>query len=152
MALLDFYQAHPLWIWLAVAGVLLAAEVATSTGWLLWPAGSAAAVAVVALITRRLGLPGEVVVFAVLTVGSTLAARKLLPRQTLQPGPDINDRAGHIVGKTGRVVGAFTGGAGRVMVDGAEWAALSDSAALNLGDQVEVVCVVSGAKLEVKAV
>ena len=39
-----FYFAHPFWSWLAVGAVFLIVEVMTGSGWLLWPAGSAAAV------------------------------------------------------------------------------------------------------------
>ncbi|EJL25398.1 hypothetical protein PMI01_04370, partial [Caulobacter sp. AP07] len=38
--LMLFYMTHPFWVWLAVAAIFLAAEVATGTGWLLWPAAS----------------------------------------------------------------------------------------------------------------
>ncbi|MDB5439432.1 MAG: NfeD family protein [Caulobacteraceae bacterium] len=146
----DFYMLHPVWSWLTVAAILLAAEVATGTGWLLWPSASAAITAVVAYATRKLGLPGEAVAFAVLTIVSTLAAKTLLPKKTLQTGPDINDRAGELVGKTGKAVGAFAGGQGRVMVDGAEWAAEAQGALPHAGDRVEVLGVF-GAKLSVRA-
>jgi hypothetical protein len=145
----DFYMLHPLWSWLTVAAVLLACEVATGTGWLLWPSASAAVTALVAYATRKLGLPGEAVVFAILTIVSTLAAKKLLPKKTLQPGPDINDRAGDLVGKVGKAVGAFAGGQGRVMVDGAEWAAEVQGDLPHAGDRVEVLRVL-GAKLSVR--
>ena len=81
----DFYHLHPMWTWAALAGVLLAAEIATGTGWLLWPAACAGVVAVLAL-TRVLGLPGEVIVFALLSIASSLTARKYLKKSDLQPG------------------------------------------------------------------
>jgi membrane protein implicated in regulation of membrane protease activity len=145
----DFYLLHPVWSWLTVAAILLAAEVATGTGWLLWPAASAAITAVIAYATRKLGLPGEAVAFAALTIVSTLAAKTLLPKKTLQTGPDINDRAGELVGKVGKAVGAFAGGQGRVMVDGAEWAAEAQGPLPHAGDRVEVLGVF-GAKLSVR--
>lgn len=145
----DFYLLHPVWSWLTVAAILLAAEVATSTGWLLWPSASAAVVAVIAYATRQLGLPGEAVAFAILTIATTLAAKTLLPKKALQSGPDINDRAGELVGKIGKAVSGFIGGQGRVMVDGAEWAAEVQGAAPHAGDRVEVLAVL-GAKLSVR--
>jgi membrane protein implicated in regulation of membrane protease activity len=145
----DFYMLHPMWSWLTVAAILLAAEVATGTGWLLWPSASAAVVAIVAYATRQLGLPGEAAVFAGLTIVSTLAAKRLLPKKTLQSGPDINDRAGELVGKIGKAVGAFAGGQGRVMVDGAEWAAEVQGALPHAGDKVEILRV-HGATLSVR--
>jgi membrane protein implicated in regulation of membrane protease activity len=145
----DFYMLHPMWSWLTVAAILLAAEVATGTGWLLWPSASAVVVAIVAYATRQLGLPGEAAAFAGLTIVSTLAAKNLLPKKTLQPGPDINDRAGELVGKIGKAVGAFAGGQGRVMVDGAEWAAEVQGELPHAGDKVEILHV-HGAKLSVR--
>ncbi len=145
----DFYVLHPMWSWLTVAAVLLAAEVATGTGWLLWPSASAAVTAIVAFATHRLGLPGEAALFAGLTIVSTLAAKKLLPKKALQQGPDINDRAGELVGKIGKAVGAFAGGQGRVMVDGAEWAAEVQGDLPHAGDKVEILRV-HGAKLSVR--
>jgi membrane protein implicated in regulation of membrane protease activity len=148
----DFYMLHPMWSWLTVAAILLAAEVATGTGWLLWPSASAAVVAVVAYATRQLGLPGEAAAFAGLTIVSTLAAKRLLSNKTLQSGPDINDRAGELVGKIGKAVGVFAGGQGRVMVDGAEWAAEVQGDLPHAGDKVQVVSVLGGAKLSVRTV
>ncbi len=55
----EFYAAHPLWSWMIVAGVLLAAEVATGSGWLLWPAASAALVGLLTLAGLPFGWEGE---------------------------------------------------------------------------------------------
>ena len=37
----DLYLSHPAWAWAASAAVLLAVELVTGSGWLLWPAASA---------------------------------------------------------------------------------------------------------------
>ena len=60
----DLYAAQPFWIWLAVGVFLLAVESMFSTEWLLWPAVAAGLVAVMTAVGVRLGLPGEVAVFA----------------------------------------------------------------------------------------
>lgn len=146
----DFYLLHPVWSWLTASAVLLAVEVATGTSWLLWPSASAAVTAVIAYATRKLGLPGEAVAFAALTIVSTLAAKTVVPKMSLQAGRDINDRAGELVGKIGKAVGAFAGGQGRVMVDGAEWAAEVQGPLPHAGDRVEVMGVF-GAMLSVRA-
>lgn len=91
--LMVFYLGHPMWVWLAVGALLLAAEVATGSGYLLWPAASAVVVGLFTLTGLDLGLPGELALFAVLTLVSTFLARRYLPPKRLQPGPDINDRA-----------------------------------------------------------
>ena len=121
-ALADFYVAQPFWIWLAVGVLLLAVEAMFSTEWLLWPAVSAGVVAVMTAAGVRLGLPGEVAVFAVLTVISTLLSRRLIAKAN-PDGPDINDRDSRLVGQRARVVETFVSGRGRVFISGAEWPA-----------------------------
>lgn len=146
--MIDFYLANPLWTWMIIAAVLLAVEVATGSGWLLWPAACAA---VTGLLTAALamGLPSEIILFSVLTIVSSLLARKYIPDFRLALGPDINDRTTDLVGKRGRVAGVFIEGVGRVLVDGAEWEAEAEGD-LPLGGSVEVVSVLGGARLRVR--
>lgn len=149
--LTTLYLAHPFWAWIAMAGLLLAIEVMTGSGWLLWPAGSAA---VVAFAAAYGGLsPGEaVLVFALLTISSVLLARRYLPKSlTRRSGSDINDNVARLVGHQGRVVAAFSDRSGRVFVDGKEWAAEAEEAGdLAAGARVEVTGV-AGARLKVRA-
>jgi membrane protein implicated in regulation of membrane protease activity len=148
--LATIYAAHPLWVWLAVGAALLAFEVATGSGWLLWPAASAAVVAVVTGLVV-LPFPYALGLFALLTIASTLLARRYLPRSVeAQGGDDINDNVGRLVGHHGKAVAAFQGRAGRVFIDGKEWAAeLDDDGSLEAGARVEVVGV-HGARLRVR--
>jgi len=148
-ALADFYAVQPFWIWLAIGVLLLAIETMFSTEWLLWPAVSAGIVAVLTAVGVRLGLPGEVAVFAVLTVIATLLSRRLI--QKANPGGvDINDRDSRLIGQRARVVEAFAGGRGRVFVSGAEWSAEIEGDAPDAGQDV-VVHGVSGSLLKVRA-
>ena len=122
LSLADLYVAQPFWIWLAVGVLLLAVEAMFSTEWLLWPAVSAGVVAVMTAAGVRLGLPGEVAVFAVLTVIATLLSRRLISKAN-PAGPDINDRDSRLIGQSARVVEAFVSGRGRVFISGADWPA-----------------------------
>ena len=122
MSLADLYVAQPFWIWLAIGVLLLAVEAMFSTEWLLWPAVSAGVVAVMTAAGVRLGLPGEVAVFAVLTVIATVLSRRLISKAN-PDGPDINDRDSRLVGQRARVVETFVSGRGRVFISGAEWPA-----------------------------
>ncbi|RAK60066.1 NfeD family protein [Phenylobacterium hankyongense] len=150
-SLTDLYLQHPFWVWMALGAALLAVEVATGSGWMLWPAASAALVAVLAEVLR-LSLAESVLGFAVLTIASTLLARRYFPRS---PGPhahDINDNVARLVGHQGKAVDAFHGRAGRVFIDGKEWAAeLDDGEALDAGARVEVIGV-RGAHLRVRGI
>jgi membrane protein implicated in regulation of membrane protease activity len=146
-----FYFAHPFWVWLAIGAVFLTVEVATGSGYLLWPAASALVVAVVTVFAH-LGLAVEVVVFAVLTLTATFLAKRYLPNPFRPTGPDINDTSLRLVGHHGRVAHAFKAGRGRVFVDGKEWAAeLEGDGALDNGAAISVVGVAGGALLRVRA-
>jgi|SRR5450432_4243499 len=148
--LTTLYDAHPFWAWIALAAALLAVEVATGSGWMLWPAASAAIVALLAAFAG-LDLSQAALVFALLTISTTLLARRYLPKSLLHhPAHDINDNVARLVGHHGRVVAAFQGRSGRVFIDGKEWAAeLDEGEALAAGSRVEVTGV-SGAHLRVR--
>ncbi len=145
----DLYAAQPFWIWLGVGVLLLAVEAMFSTEWLLWHAVSAGLVAVMTAVGLRLGLPGEVAVFAVLTVIATILSRRLVQKAN-PPGQDINDRDSRLLDQRARVVEAFVAGRGRVFVSGAEWAAVIEGEAPEPGQDV-VVKGVSGSVLTVRS-
>ena len=142
---------HLFWAWLAVAAVLLTVEVITGSGWLLWPAGSAAAVSVVALIAPA-GLAPEAALFASMTIVTTYLGRRFLTPPSAA-AHDVNDPSARLVGRQGTAIAPFSGGRGRVFVDGKEWAAETDSGAqLGVGARVEVVALIGGARLKVRGV
>ncbi|WP_425983848.1 NfeD family protein [Brevundimonas sp. TWP1-2-1b1] len=149
LSLADLYVAQPFWIWLAVGVLLLAVEAMFSTEWLLWPAVSAGVVAVMTAAGVRLGLPGEVAVFAVLTVIATLLSRRLISKAN-PAGPDINDRDSRLIGQRARVVEAFVSGRGRVFISGAEWPAEIEGEQPVEGQDV-VVMRVTGSLLTVQS-
>lgn len=150
-SLTGLYASHPFWVWVAIGAIFLAVEVATGTGWLLWPAAAAAVVALLTLIAPGLPLPIELAVFAGLTIASSLTARRYLPRGIHGDGPDINDPSARLVGRHGAVTAAFIDGRGRVDVDGKDWSAeLEGGGGLGLGSPVEVTGVIDGARLRVR--
>ena len=134
------YATHPLWVWAAVAAALLAVEIVAGTGWLLWPAAAAGVMAVLAGVWNP-SLPLAVLIYAVLTIASTLLARRYLPRSVTHDGDDINDSEARLLGREARVVAPFRDRAGRVFIDGKEWAAEVE------GDSA----LVAGARLKVRA-
>lgn len=148
--LFDLYLSHAFWFWLGLAAAILAAEVSTSTGWLLWPAGSALAVAFLTLIVGA-DPATTIAAFAVLTLVSTLLARRYLPRSVLGASGDINDNIARLIGQEARAVAAFSDGAGRVLIDGKEWAAeLDEGYVLAAGERVQVTGVRDGSRLQVR--
>ena len=143
------YAAQPFWVWAGLAAALLAIEVVTGSGWLLWASASAAATAAVVGVLAP-SVPTALLVFALLTMVSTLLAHRYLPRHATAPSGDINDNVARLVGHKGSAVKAFKGRAGRVFIDGKEWAAEADEGeTLEGGASVEVVGV-DGSRLKVR--
>ena len=86
--LIDLAAANPFWTWAAVGAALLAAEVATGSGWLLWPAASAGLLAVLSL-ALPLGWLESAGLFAVLTIATSLAAHGV----AIEPAPFLETLA-----------------------------------------------------------
>ena len=141
---------HPFWVWAALAAALLGSEALTGSGWLLWPATCAAIMAVLTMVfpldpVQAMGL------FAAMTIASTYLGRRFIPQLAGHDDRDINDASGRLIGHHGKTVGVFAGRAGRVFIDGKEWAATSDDELdLPAGTTVEVTGL-EGAHLKVKA-
>ncbi|MDD3838011.1 MAG: NfeD family protein [Phenylobacterium sp.] len=151
MDLFALYGSHAFWFWLGLAAAILAVEVASGSGWLLWPAGSALAVAFLTLLIGP-DPAATIAAFAVLTLVSTLLARRYLPRSVLGSGGDINDNVARLIGQEARAVAAFEDGTGRVLIDGKEWIAeLEDGRELAEGQRVRVTGVRDGSRLTVRA-
>lgn len=145
----DLYAAQPFWIWLAIGVILLAIESAFSTEWLLWPAVAAGIVAVLAALKLSVGLPVEIAVFAVLTIGLTLVSRRLIKRVNPGDAPDINARDSRLIGQRAKVVESFVDGRGRVFVSGSEWPAEIDGVGPDVGESV-IVDGLTGSGLKVR--
>jgi membrane protein implicated in regulation of membrane protease activity len=149
-AFIDLFASHALLGWMALGALFLVVELATGSGWLLWPAGSAAAVGLVTF-DADVTLAGETAIFAALTVISTYVGRRFLGGG-VRHGHDVNDPATRLIGREGKAATAFEGGQGRVFVDGKEWSAeLDGETPLQAGGRVEVVALVGGARLKVRA-
>lgn len=147
--IVDLYATHPFWIWLAIAGLFLVIEVSTGTGWLLW---TAACAVVVALLTF---IPGgnaaiHLAVWAVLTIVTTVTARRYLPKNVSGDGPDINDNVGRLIGRQGTVTESFHNGQGRVFVDGKEWAAVAEDNSAHRSEEKVTIVSAAGSVLTVK--
>ena len=149
-AALDLFAAHALLGWLAVGAVFLIVELLTGSGWLLWPAGSAALTAAAAL-APRIGLEGQAALFAGLTIVTTLVGRRFVNRAP-RGSRDVNDAGIRVIGLSGVAATPFEDGRGRVFVDGKEWSAeLDGDGAVAPGGRVRVIALVGGARLKVRA-
>jgi membrane protein implicated in regulation of membrane protease activity len=134
--------------WLVLGLVLLIAEMASGTTYLLWPAVAAFLTALVAL-TGLTGWVAEMAIFAVLVIGLTWLGRPLVQRwRDERAASGLNERSQTLIGTRG-VITVFANGAGSVKVADTIWRAVSDEA-LAPGQAV-VIDSVDGATLKVKA-
>jgi membrane protein implicated in regulation of membrane protease activity len=147
---MDFILAHAFWSWMALGAIFLAVEVVTGSGWLLWPAGSGALTAF-AVLLLPITPPEAVALFGVLTIITTYIGRRFI-RGAPTAANDVNNPLSRLIGHRGEAATAFEGENGRVFVDGKEWSAvLEGSGPLAAGTKVEVVEVLGGARLRVRA-
>ena len=134
--------------WLALAFVLLIAEMMSGTTYLLWPAVAAGITGLVAFIPN---VPWgvEVALFAVLVIALTAFGKPLVRNRLLHaPATTLNERAADLVGARGAAAGDFVNGLGAVRINDSVWRAKSD-APVAAGVTVEVLSV-EGVTLTVK--
>lgn len=134
--------------WLVLGLILLIAEMASGTTYLLWPA-------VAAFLTALISLAGvtswiaDIAIFAVLVIALTFFGRPIVQRWREENNAQgLNERSKTLVGTRG-VITVFANGAGSVKVADTVWRAVSDEA-LTPGQTV-VIDSVDGATLKVRA-
>jgi membrane protein implicated in regulation of membrane protease activity len=158
MAILQaLYQQDPMWLWLSLASLFVALNLASGSGVLMWPALAAAVVAALGLTGLRLGPMAEGGVFLGLSI-LMLAVAVAMAGAGRRPGGASRSRAqgpmrppANLIGRIGRASGEFANGVGRVWIDGVEWAAELDAAGdtLPAGQPVRITRVVGGVRLQV---
>jgi len=135
--------------WLVLGLILLIAEMASGTTYLLWPAVAAFAVALLAWLVP-MGWAVELIVFALLIIVLTFFGHPIVKRWRNEGAASgLNERSTTLIGVRG-VVQNFANGVGSVKVQDTVWRATSDEA-LDAGQAVEVAAV-DGVTLKVKRV
>lgn len=134
--------------WLALGLILLIAEMASGTTYLLWPAVAAGVTGLIAF-TGLTTWPMDIAIFAVLVIALTYFGRPLV-RKFRTESHLLNERAVQLIGTRGIAAQNFVNGVGSVKLNDTVWRAQSaeDIAA---GASVEVRSV-DGATLHVAAV
>lgn len=134
--------------WLVFGLILLIAEMASGTTYLLWPA-------VAAFLTALISLAGmsnwvtDIAIFAVLVIALTFFGRPIVQRWREENNAQgLNERSKTLVGTRG-VITVFANGAGSVKIADTVWRAVSDET-LTPGQTV-VIDSVDGATLKVRA-
>jgi membrane protein implicated in regulation of membrane protease activity len=133
--------------WLILGLVLLIAEMASGTTYLLWPAVAAFLTALVSL-TGVTGWIVDIAIFAVLVIALTYFGRPIVQRWREEGAASgLNERSLTLIGTRGEIT-VFANGAGSVKVNDTIWRAVSDEP-LTPGEAV-VIDGVDGATLKVK--
>jgi membrane protein implicated in regulation of membrane protease activity len=131
-----FNQLEPYWVWIAAGLVLAAAEMAFPGVFLIWMAGAAIITGIVAW-QADIGVPLQVVIFAVLSIVSVVTGRRWLRDNPVKGAdPLLNRRGAQLVGQTGVVAVAIEGGTGRVRHGDSEW--LASGPDIEVGARVRI--------------
>ncbi len=114
-------DAH--YAWLAIGLVLAAAEMAVPGVFMIWMAGAALITGFVAWLVS-IGLPQQIVLFALLAIIAVFSGRRYLKAHPVEAAdPKMNDRGARVVGEIVIVTQAIEGGSGRVKLGDSEWIA-----------------------------
>jgi membrane protein implicated in regulation of membrane protease activity len=128
----------PASLWLIVAVLAIIIEALTTTFGFLFAGGAALCAALCAAL--GIGLFGQLICFAVSLIGSLVLLRPMLVRRYGATRHPVDpSRAERLVGLRGRLTEALdpTHGTGRVLVQGEDWAARSETA-LPAGTEVVI--------------
>ena len=116
-----FDSLDPHWFWLALGLILAIGEMVIPGVFLIWLAMAALVTGVVAWVAP-IGFPLQIVLFAVLAMGSVFAGRNWLRANPIEPAdPKMNDRGARLVGETVVVTQAIDSGSGKVHLGDSEW-------------------------------
>ncbi len=136
------------WIWMALATILLIAEIFTAGFFLLWFSIGAAGAGVLAMLD--VNRPAQLTVFILLSGILYVFGRRFADRVTANQPPGIG--ADRLIGQLGVVVEGIdnNAGKGRIKVGSDEWRALSETGKIiKTNDMVEVIKI-DGTKAIVK--
>ena len=116
--------------WIALGLVLAVAEMAIPGVFLIWMAAAALVTGLVAWAVP-IGLPLQIVLFAVLSILAVFTGRRFIASHpVVSADPKMNDRVARVVGETVVVTQAIEGGQGRVRLGDSEWLARGADAAV----------------------
>jgi membrane protein implicated in regulation of membrane protease activity len=122
---------EPHYAWLALGLILAVAEIVIPGVFLIWLAGAAIIVGMLTWFVP-IGIPLQVVIFAVLAIVAVFTGRRYLAANpVVAADPLMNDRGGRLVGEMVTVVGAIEqGSTGKVHYGDSEWLAKGPVAAV----------------------
>lgn len=127
--MMGFQDLEPHYVWLAIGLVLAAAEMAIPGVFLIWMAGAAMITGLIVFVVP-IGVPLQVVIFALLALLAVFLGRRFLrSNPVVAADPKMNLRGDRVVGEIVVVTQAIEGGSGRVRLGDSEWIAKGPDAA-----------------------
>ncbi len=133
-----FFWEIEFWHWWALAVVLVAVEAFVASTLLLWPGISAAIIGFVVLIRPDFDWRYQMLLFAVLSVISTVFWLRWLRKRPIKSDhPNLNTRGRSYVGRRITLSEPLNDGRGRVQIDDTWWQVSADGT-LEKGVEVEV--------------
>jgi inner membrane protein len=118
-----FDTLEPYWIWLALGLLLAAAEMLAPGFFLIWLAGAALITGAVAWFLP-IGLPLEILLFAVLAIVTVYMGKRYLRDNPIEEAdPAMNHRGMRMAGQVATVTEEIANGQGRVRFGDSEWIA-----------------------------
>ena len=151
--MLELIAANPLWFWLSLGGVLLAAEMLGAGGYLLWSGVAALLVGVLIWLLPPLSWASQRMIFAVLTVVVAYLWWYWLRRRPAAASggsPVLNQRNRQLIGTRATLTEPMHNGMGRINIGDSSWRAQA-AEDLPAGTEVEVVAV-EGVTLVIRAI
>jgi len=126
------------WHWWALAGVLVIVEVFAPGIMFLWLGVAAGLVGALLLLWPGLGLKGQILGFAALSVASVLAWRRYQKAHpVVTDEPHLNRRGAHCIGQRAALAAPIVHGRGRIRLGDSSWPAAGPD--LPAGTTVEVI-------------
>ncbi|MBB3305438.1 MULTISPECIES: NfeD family protein [Pantoea] len=119
--------AHPHWFWLTLGGLLLAAEMLGTSGYLLWSGLAAVAVALIEWLFP-ISWTSQGIVFAVMTLLSAFFWHRWMRyRESSQVANTLNQRGNQLMGMQLTLDNALKNGLGHVRIGDSSWRVQADS-------------------------
>lgn len=147
---MTFMDFNIVWIWAAVATVLLIGEMITATFGLLFFGLAAAVTALIVLVVPGLGIEAQIIIFAVLGLLGAFFGRKWIKQRLAAraaPPIQVDSNSEFLVDRD-----IDPGAEGAVLYQGVPWTAVNDSnEPIRKGDRVKVART-SGIKLMLQKV
>ncbi|HBZ14729.1 MAG TPA: NfeD family protein [Pantoea sp.] len=119
--------AHPHWFWLTLGGLLLAAEMLGTSGYLLWSGLAAVAVALIEWIVP-ISWTSQGIMFAVMTLLSVFFwYRWMRYRESSQQPNTLNQRGSQLMGMQLTLDNTLKNGLGHVRIGDSSWRVQAES-------------------------